>query len=871
MARARQKMVLLASVMVAGWTGSARAASPPPAAVAAPPSPSQVLARIGSQKGNVSYNAFGNGGERPEGGDRSLAPYLTVLGAGGPEGTERVPLKETTADVAIAGVIARVQVHQLFENTGRVPIEAVYVFPASTRAAVHGVRMKIGQRVIEAKIDKKAAARESYEAARREGKRASLLEQERPNVFTMNVANIMPGDKIAVEMDYSEMLVPDESVYEFVYPTVVGPRYTGGADPVQMGTTQWMANPHLPAGTLEPYRFDIKVHLETGIAIKELASPSHQIAVSYGGPARADVRLGVPGGGNRDFVLRYRLSGDKIESGLLLWEGEGGQGANVRRENFFALMMEPPRRPTAAQIPGREYIFLLDVSGSMHGFPLDTAKTLMRNLLGKLRPTDSFNIVLFSGAAHVRSPQGSIPASKDAIAAAIADIENAHAGGGTELMGGLELAYKIPKGNQHMSRSVVVVTDGYVGVEAQAFRFIRERLSEANLFAFGIGTSVNRGLIEGMARAGQGEPFVVLRPEKAAAEADKLRAYIEQPVLTGVQVAFSGFDAYEVAPQKLPDLMARRPLVLFGKYRGSAAGRIEVRGTSGGGPLRQVVEVRPADVRQENGALRWLWARRWVALFDDERAMGAGQPAEEAITTLGLDYHLLTAFTSFVAVDSQVVNAGGNGQQSQTVRQPLPMPEGVSNLAVEQAAQPAPPPASSGYGYGGGGPAHRSMANAPRPALARAPVSGRAVAENESDRDELATGKTLDAKAGKADKKNKDDARQAITWTVSAGKSTTTGASGPLVEAIRAALASGRAPCLAASAVGKPIRVRLTIDARGAIVRVELVAGDRNAESCLRAALVGLSSATKATTTANGVNGLRTGTIDITLEAHRSN
>ena len=866
MARARQKMVLMASAVVAGWAGSAPAASPPPTAVAAPPSPSHVLAEIGNRTGDVSFNAFGTGGERPDG-DRSLAPYLTVLGAGGPEGTERVPLKETTADVAIAGVIARVQVHQLFENTGRVPIEAVYVFPASTRAAVHGVRMRIGQRVIEAKIDKKAAARETYEAARREGKRASLLEQERPNVFTMNVANIMPGDKIAVEMDYSEMLVPDESIYEFVYPTVVGPRYAGGADP---GKDHWMANPHLSAGLPEPYRFDIKVHLETGIPIKELASPSHQIAVAYGGPARADVTLGVPGGGNRDFVLRYRLSGDKIESGLLLWEGEGGGG---RRENFFALMMEPPRRPTAAQIPGREYIFLLDVSGSMHGFPLDTAKALMRNLLGKLRPTDYFNVVLFSGAAHVRSPRGSIPASPDAIAAAIADVENAHAGGGTELMGGLELAYKIPKSNQQLSRSVVVVTDGYVGVEAQAFRFIRERLSEANLFAFGIGTSVNRGLIEGMARAGQGEPFVVLRPDKAAAEADKLRAYIEQPVLSGVNVAFSGFDAYEVAPQKLPDLMARRPLVLFGKYRGHAGGRIEVRGTSGGGPLRQVVEVRPADVRAENGALRWLWARRWVELLDDERAMGAGKPAEDGITALGLDYHLLTAFTSFVAVDSQVVNAGGQGQQGQTVRQPLPMPEGVSNLAAAEQAAPALAPAGvmgsfgsvgpSGNGYGGGASASRRASIAPKPAPPPASTHGR-LAGKEADRDEE------DAKTGKADKKNKDDAPKtpaaAVVWAVTAGKSNTVGASGPLVEAIRAALASGRAACLAASSAGKPIRVRLTIDARGAIVRVELVAGDRNAESCLRAALVGLASATKAQST-NTVNGLTIGTIEITLRA----
>src|SRR5262249_22380025 len=213
-----------------------------------------------------------------------------------------------------------------------------------------------------------------------------------------------------------------------------------------------------------------------------------------------------------------------------------------------------------------------------------------------------------------------------------------------------------------------------------------------------------------------------------AAEADKLRAYIEQPVLTGVSVAFSGLDAYEVAPQKLPDLMARRPLVLFGKYRGRAGGRIEVRGTSGGGPLRQVVEVRPGDVRAENAALRWLWARRWVELLDDERAMGAGQPAEDGITALGLDYHLLTAFTSFVAIDSQVVNAGG---QSQNVRQPLPMPEGVSNHAVaEQAASPSVAPmGSTGAAniHGGGGEAKYAKRAMTVPVAPAPPPPARAV------------------------------------------------------------------------------------------------------------------------------------------------
>jgi Ca-activated chloride channel family protein len=254
-------------------------------------------------------------GPAGEGGDRSLSPYLYVAG-GDPE-HDQVPLKKTWAEVNIAGVIAAVKVHQVFENTGGKAIEAVYVFPASTRAAVHAMRMKIGARTVEAKIEKKAEARQQYEAAKQAGKRASLLEQERPNVFTMNVANIMPGDRIEVELDYSEMVVPEDSTYEFVYPTVVGPRYAGGADPK---ADKWMANPHLSEGKPEPYAWDLKVHLQTGIGLKEVSSPSHKIAVNYSGPSTADIKIDQPGGGNKDFVLRYRLAGDKIETGLLQYE-----------------------------------------------------------------------------------------------------------------------------------------------------------------------------------------------------------------------------------------------------------------------------------------------------------------------------------------------------------------------------------------------------------------------------------------------------------------------------------------------------------------------------------------------------------------------
>ncbi|HXI58389.1 MAG TPA: VWA domain-containing protein, partial [Polyangia bacterium] len=492
--------------------------------------------------------------------------------------------------------------------------------------------------------------------------------------------------------------------------------------------------------------------------------------------------------------------------------------------------------------------------GSMHGYPLETAKVLMRDLLGRLRPTDYFNVALFSGAAEVLSPAGSMPATPEQIAGAVARIERQTGGGGTELMGGLEMAYRIPKKLASVSRTVVVVTDGFVGVEAQAFRFIREHLSEANLFAFGIGTGVNRGLIEGMARAGQGEPFVVLRPEKAAEAAHKLGAYVEQPVLTNVKVHFAGFDAYDVAPQQLPDLMARRPLILFGKYRGTAGGQIEITGSGGAGWRYEKVEVRASDVRPQNAALRWLWARRWVETLDDERAMGAGQPAEDAITTLGLDYHLLTAFTSFVAVDSQVVNAGGQGS---TVRQPLPLPEGVSNLAVTAAMGSAGIAPHSYFQKSARGAVREessvmNLAQAPAPAAATPPMPPSMRAPRPGKRavsDDPLEGAGVEAEPS--------------GLVVTVAGTTSVGPTGALLTAVRAALqrqSAGTAACGGTGGSGTPVRLRLSIDAGGHVRILAVVGANSALESCLRARLAGLLSATTAL-------GKMPGLVELTISA----
>jgi Ca-activated chloride channel family protein len=603
--------------------------------------------------------------EHPQG------PYFFV--PGGDPATERLPLKSSSAEVKVAGVIAHVRVRQVFGNDASRPIEAVYVFPASTRASVHGMRMKVGGRVIEARIDRKDRARATYEGARSEGKRASLLEQQRANVFTTKVANVMPGDRIEVELDYSEMLVPEHGQYELVYPAVVGPRYPGGADPVN---DQFINAAYLPAGIPEPYGFDVKVHLETGIALSEVVSPSHAVTITRSSPSAAQVKLQQAGGGNRDYVLRWRLAGDRIQTGLL------ASPPDERGEGFFALMMEPPRRSEDGDMPPREFIFLVDVSGSMSGFPLDTAKTLVRGLFAGLRPIDSFNVVMFAGGSRVLEPGGSVPATAANLTAALNVVDGQNGGGGTELMDGLQSAYGIPHPGDGRARTVVVITDGFVGVEAQAFRFVREHLDEANLFAFGIGSSVNRALIEGLARAGMAEPFVVLKPEVAGAVATRFKQYIERPLLADIKVGFDGVGAFDVAPARIPDLLAERPLVVFGKYRGNAAGRIEVTGRDGRGAFRRELELGPAVVKKELAPLRWLWARKQVEWLEDDLSLG-NAAAAEPLTELGLRYAIVTSKTSFVAVDRVVANRTGD---STTAQQPLPMPEGVSNSAVGDAS-----------------------------------------------------------------------------------------------------------------------------------------------------------------------------------------
>lgn len=624
--------------------------------------------QVAVNPGNIQAE-FSSGNETNP--DKTLSPYFFVK-SNYPR-LDQLPLKSTSAEINIAGVIAEVSVVQEYANEGKTPIEAIYVFPASTRAAVYSMKMTLGERTIVAKISEREKARQDYEAAKQQGKSASLLEQERPNVFQMNVANIMPGDRIRVELRYTELLIPDDGVYEFVYPTVMGPRYSNQPAVTAPPHESWVSNPYTRERELPLYDFNLKCALNAGMPVSDVICTSHKTAIKFESPAEAVISL-LPEekqGGNRDFVLKYRLAGDKVQTGILLYPG--------KEENFFLAMIQPPKQVNLSEVPPREYVFIVDVSGSMNGYPLDISKKLLRDMIGNLRTTDRFNVLLFAGASNLLG-ETSFAANAENIAKAIAFIDRQQGGGGTELLPALKRALNL-SGTQGFSRSFVIATDGYVTVEKEAFDLIRNELNKANFFAFGIGTSVNRLLIEGMAHAGMGMPFVITKPEEAENMAAKFRKYVQNPVLTHIEVSYEGFDAYDVEPLSVPDVFSERPVLIFGKYHGTPTGSIIIKGKNSKGDYENRLLAWKSEISESNSALRYLWARERIRTYSDYASAGyrGADEYKPAIVELGLKYNLLTAYTSFIAIDNDIRNKEGN---STTINQPLPLPEGVSDMAL---------------------------------------------------------------------------------------------------------------------------------------------------------------------------------------------
>lgn len=599
--------------------------------------------------------------------DKTLSPYFFV---NGDPAVDHLPLKDTNVDISVSGVIADVRVVQTYRNEGSRPINATYLFPASTRAAVYAMRMRIGNQVIVAKIKEREIAQQEFETAKKEGKSASLLEESRPNVFSMKLANIMPNDEVDVELRYTELLIPTDGIYEVVYPTVVGPRYSSALDAASSKKGR-VNTAYLHQGNSGNSTLHISARISAGVPIEEVTCVSHQIRADW--PSRSVAQLTLddanPFEGNRDFVVRYRLTGDQIKSGLILYQHDD--------ENFFLYMAQPPQRVKVEDIPPREFVFVVDVSGSMEGFPLDTAKRLLENLIGGLRPEDYFNVVLFAGDSTTLS-QTPLEANRENIALALNLLSEQRGTGSTELLPAVNLAMQLPR-EPGVARSVVLITDGFISGEKGVFDHIRANLDRCSVFAFGIGSSVNRYLIEGVAKAGMGEPFIVTDPSEASATAEKFQEYIQTPVLTNIKVRTLGFDTYDVYPAHIPDLLAQRPLVLFGKWRGSVGGTFELTGKTGRGDYSATLNVADVQADGDDTALRYLWARNRITELSDYGSDFLSNEKVSEITQLGLKYNLLTPYTSFIAVREKIVNPDGTAND---VDQPLPLPLGVSDLEV---------------------------------------------------------------------------------------------------------------------------------------------------------------------------------------------
>ncbi len=603
---------------------------------------------------------------QPNAQNNTDSPYFIIKNSK----TGMMPLESNQAEVYISGIIADVNLTQTYKNNTQEIIEAIYVFPGSSQAAIYDLEMQIGNRIIKAELKEKEEARNAYNKAKESGQRTSLLEQHRPNVFQMSVANIMPGEKVQVRLKYTEKIIPSNGEYQFSLPMVVGPRYnnldiTNNASFVNM--------PYQSENVGPEYTYEVEVFLQAGQDIKNIASHTHKVQIKKYSERLAHIRIDPSDfySGNKDFVLSYKLSGANISSGLLMYEHQD--------ENFFLATIQPPNIISEFQIPDKEYIFIVDVSGSMFGFPLEVSKKMIKDLLKGLRPTDKFNIMLFAGTAYMFSDT-SIYANTENIEKVLENMEQQQGSGSTELLPALYKAINLPRTGEGLSRSIVILTDGYISVEKEAFDLVRNNLNKANLFAFGIGSGTNRFLIEGLANAGQGLPFFVENEEVACDVAEQFIHYISNPSLTNITVSFQNFDAYDIEPKSIPDLLGERPINIIGKWTGNNKGNIIIEGYYGGYKYQQIINTEEYSPDVRNKSLRLLWAREKIRLMDDYRKILYDESHKQSMIDLSLKYNLLTAYTSFVAVDYEIVR--NEEQLVRTMKQALPLPDGVSNYAL---------------------------------------------------------------------------------------------------------------------------------------------------------------------------------------------
>lgn len=583
-------------------------------------------------------------------------------------------LKHTEVQAKISGNLSRVELTQTFENPFTEPLEAIYVFPLPDEAAVDDMEIKIGDCIIKGNIKKREEAQAIYEQAKQQGRTAGLLEQERDNIFTQSLANIKPGEQIDVTIRYTDSLKFEGGNYEFVFPMVVGPRFIPGTQIDGSGDTDIVPDasritpPVTPPETRTGHDIGVTIEIDAGIPVSNVRSTSHQLQIEHDGQI-VRVKLGkedtIP---NKDLILRYQVAGDNTQATVLTQSDERG--------GHFAVYLIPALEYHTNEIVPKDVVFLMDTSGSQHGDPLIKCQELMRRFINGLNPDDTFTIIDFSHTTQKLSA-APLPNTSQNRTLAINYINKLKADGGTYLLPGIQAVLKFPAAPAGRLRSIVLLTDGYIGNDDEILAEVQRELKPGNrLYSFGVGSSVNRFLLNRIAEIGRGTSQIIRQDEPTEEVAEKFFRQINNPVLTNIQIAFEGTGEMPIIyPTIAPDLFAEQPLVLFGRKLEQTAGNLCIRGIAAGGEAYEKTFHLNFDATG-NPAIAQLWGRARIKELMKEMVNVETKDGVEAVTDTALTYQLLSQYTAFVAVSDDVRVSSESPSISMQV--PVEMPEGVS-------------------------------------------------------------------------------------------------------------------------------------------------------------------------------------------------
>jgi Ca-activated chloride channel family protein len=618
---------------------------------------------------------------------KAEGPTPAELQAGGllmrmENGYQTATLLNTDVDIQVHGLVARVTVKQEFRNEGSDWVEGVYVFPLPDKAAVDHMRLYIGDRFIEGEIREKEQARKEYEQAKLEGKKTSLVQQQRANLFTTSVANIAPGETVIVEIEYLEDLRFDEGTFSLRFPMTLTPRYIPGqALPDRQGSgwspdTTRVDDASLITPPMVPVSNSLKISLRAtvnaGMPLEIIASRYHPVSVSEAGGRYTVELAGGTAPMDHDFELLWRPIPSKLPRAMVFSETLGGNP-------YYLLMVMPPDSVDSADAAmQREMIFIIDTSGSMHGVSIEQAKQALRRALDGLRSGDIFNVIEFNSVTKTLFAD-SVAATTANIDAAQLFVERLKANGGTEMRPALERAMRSLPSESYL-RQIIFITDGSVGNEEELFKLIESRLANARLFTVGIGSAPNSWFMRKAAEAGRGTFTTISALHEVGEKMDRLFRKLENPQVTNIDVQWPGGITIDAYPSVVPDLYLGEPVTVKARLSGSVLPGAEVRiaGNSISGAWSRDLALENGE---QNSGVAALWARSRIAdLLDQERRGANAEETRASVVETALAHHLVSKHTSLIAVDKTPVRPAAEMLSKEQIANR--MPYGQSGSAI---------------------------------------------------------------------------------------------------------------------------------------------------------------------------------------------